>query len=519
MLARPARLRQRRRQRHHRCRDPGPVPALRRQPRQDRYVDHADRPRLARPDPGRPTPAWTYLNARYYDPALAHFISVDEMTDEDHPAARQPLRLRRRQPHPFNDPTGLWPGWAKKAANFVSDHSDTIADIAVGAAAGTLVAAGCVATAGIGCAIAAGAIAGAAGASAGYGVRVATGRESFSAKNLAKSAAIGSIAGAIGGSVGGKAVRAGLQRAAKIMPKSVTAAGGKVSAGVTKAGTKISSKVSNAGKKAVAKVKSLGSNCVKHSFDPATPVVMADGSAKPISQIRLGEQVLSADPSNGESSAQPVSALHTNEDDDLVSVSVVGGPKGGFTLHTTAHHPFFDATVRSWVEADDLVAGHRLFTSDGTEVTVGQVTPEPGTAVRRDLTVDQWHAYYVGAPGSAVLVHNCDEVTVYHFTDKKGYDAIRAGDPYHIKPGDSKNGAGPFFSTKSPGELSKPGAYKQKLGLTAAKSEYVMEMKVPKKLLKPIRGGRAHIKQIPGRVKVPRSKVRYKGSTRGWKPA
>ena len=121
-----------------------------------------------------------YLNARYYDPALAHFISVDEMTDADQTAAANPYGYAAANPILFNDPTGLWPGWVKKAATFAADHSDTIADIAVGAAVGTLVAAGCVATAGIGCAIAAGAIAGAAGASAGYGVRVATGREILS---------------------------------------------------------------------------------------------------------------------------------------------------------------------------------------------------------------------------------------------------------------------------------------------------------------------------------------------------
>ena len=77
-----------------------------------------------------------YLNARYYDPALAHFISADEMTDNDQTAAANPYGYAAANPILFNDPTGLWPGFVKKAASFVSDHSDTIADIAVGVAVG-----------------------------------------------------------------------------------------------------------------------------------------------------------------------------------------------------------------------------------------------------------------------------------------------------------------------------------------------------------------------------------------------
>ena len=109
------------------------------------------------------------------------------------------------------------------------------------------------------------------------------------------------------------------------------------------------------------------------------------------------------------------------------------------------------------------------------------------------------------------------EVTVYHYTDKGGYNGIRSGDPYQIKPGDSKNGAGPFFTNLSPDELTEPGAFKKKLGITNEKSQYVVEAKVPKSALVPLRGGRgAHIFSIPGGISVPRPKVRYIGPTSGW---
>ena len=109
------------------------------------------------------------------------------------------------------------------------------------------------------------------------------------------------------------------------------------------------------------------------------------------------------------------------------------------------------------------------------------------------------------------------EVTIYHFTDKRGFNGIRSGDPYEIKPGDSKNGAGPFFTNLSPDDLTEPGAFKKKLGVTNEKSQYVVEFKVPKSKLVPLRGGRgAHVFSIPGGISIPRPKVRYIGPTSGW---
>ena len=109
------------------------------------------------------------------------------------------------------------------------------------------------------------------------------------------------------------------------------------------------------------------------------------------------------------------------------------------------------------------------------------------------------------------------EVTVYHYTKKDGYNGIRSSDPYLIKPGESKNGPGPFFTNLSPDDLTEPGAFKKKLGVTNEKSKYVVELKVPKSKLVPLRGGRgAHVFHIPGGISVPRPKVRYIGPTSGW---
>jgi hypothetical protein len=43
-----------------------------------------------------------------------------------------------------------------------------------------------------------------------------------------------------------------------------------------------------------------------HSFDPATPVLMADHTTKPIKDIKVGDMVLATDPATGKTTAQPV---------------------------------------------------------------------------------------------------------------------------------------------------------------------------------------------------------------------
>jgi RHS repeat-associated protein len=111
-----------------------------------------------------------------------------------------------------------------------------------------------------------------------------------------------------------------------------------------------------------------------------------------------------------------------------------------------------------------------------------------------------------------------EKVKVYHYTDKPGFNGIRSSDPYHVREGSSKNGPGPFFTTKSPNDLTEPGAFK-KLGITNAKSQYVMEAEVPKSALVPLRGDRGQfIFMTPGGIKIPRADSRYFGPTSDWTP-
>lgn len=144
----------------------------------------------------------------------------------------------------------------------------------------------------------------------------------------------------------------------------------------------------------------------RHSFDPDTPVVMADGTTKPIKDVKLGETVLATDPATGKTEARTVTALHRNIDSDLTDVAVTTSDGRTEVIHTTQHHPFWNDTTQKWEYAADLKPGTELRTTDGTIVRVTAVRNFTGSKEMRDLTVDAIHTYYVLAAGTPVLVHN-----------------------------------------------------------------------------------------------------------------
>ncbi|TDC48023.1 hypothetical protein E1258_28185 [Micromonospora sp. KC207] len=196
----------------------------------------------------------------------------------------------------------------------------------------------------------------------------------------------------------------------------------------------------------------------RHSFDPATLVLLADGTARPIGDVQPGDEVVSTDPETGETSAEPVTRLHVNIDRELTNVTVLGsGAQRAVTLETTAHHPFWDATDRQWVDAGKLQVGHRLLIHDdkrlegdgtgagaggggpGREVTVVAVDNFTGSELMRDLTVATHHTYYVLAGTTPVLVHNCGE-SIYEAGGKHGPTA--RGSSRGTNSAESRNGQG-----------------------------------------------------------------------------
>ncbi|WP_432978319.1 LamG-like jellyroll fold domain-containing protein [Dactylosporangium sp. CA-233914] len=178
------------------------------------------------------------------------------------------------------------------------------------------------------------------------------------------------------------------------------------------------------------------SPCGRHSFDPQTAVLMADGSTKKIEDVKLGDEVAATDPDTGTTSAKPVIRLWLNHDTELtdltirvksssadkaassktskvakvgaalVAAAVVAVGVTTTVLHTTQHHPFWNRTTNEWSNAVDLKPGDELKTDEGATAEVVEVHNFTGAQDMRDLTVADVHTYYVVAAGRSLLVHN-----------------------------------------------------------------------------------------------------------------
>ncbi len=184
------------------------------------------------------------------------------------------------------------------------------------------------------------------------------------------------------------------------------------------------------------------SSCLacKCSFSPDTPVLLANGTTKPIGKLEDGDQVESADPNTGkEEGGRTVQHIWINHDTDLLDVVVSTGHGHTATIHTTANHPFWDNTTHTWVAAGNLKPGHQLNSTGAQHPTVLATRATPGAANRWNLTVQQLHTYYVLAGTTPVLVHNTsgcgpDNQTFATRSEAKAAAYARAGLPSDAVP-------------------------------------------------------------------------------------
>jgi RHS repeat-associated protein len=355
---------------------------------------------------------------------------------------------------------------AKKAVNSVKNTVEAIkkdpwkfvATAAAGIAAAAAVAALC--ATGIGCLIIAGAVAGAMSAGAGYMVDVGRGDKQFSWSGLASTMIEGGLDGALSAGMSrftggvtrfaGSAARAGGSGLAGGAARAFTAGPGRSSGPARPSSGPASSparpsqpsagqpgggsnyqprhRAADSGDRETSTADQYEGRhraCEGHSFDPATLVLLADGSTKPIGEIEVGDEVVATDPESDEQSAKPVTQLHVNVDEELTDLTVRDAVSGEVSvLKTTQNHPFWDATDGRWVAAGELTPGHRLLVHDdkrlegdgtgagvggggpGAEVVVVEVENFVGSKTMRDLTVADLHTYYVVAGAQPVLVHN-----------------------------------------------------------------------------------------------------------------
>ncbi|MEV7908558.1 Hint domain-containing protein, partial [Streptomyces anulatus] len=136
---------------------------------------------------------------------------------------------------------------------------------------------------------------------------------------------------------------------------------------VAGAAAKILSKARKVGKVFTAFDKTLETTakvCSRSSFLPGTKVLMADGSHKPIEEVKVGDKVLATNPKVGETAAKIVIGLITSKGvKNLVQITVdTDGAKGDMTgmVIATATHPFWLPELREWRTAEELRQGQWL---------------------------------------------------------------------------------------------------------------------------------------------------------------
>ncbi|MFE2373079.1 ricin-type beta-trefoil lectin domain protein [Streptomyces sp. NPDC059398] len=144
--------------------------------------------------------------------------------------------------------------------------------------------------------------------------------------------------------------------------------------------------------------------CKANSFPATTQVLMADGSHRPISQVRVGDIVKATDPSSSQLQPRQVTDTFKHDTQRLVDITVADGGN----LTSTAGHKFYVAK-RGWTLVSDLRVGDHLRTADGSVHAVAALHDRSGLTPRvvYDLTVDDLHTFYVLAGTTPILVHNC----------------------------------------------------------------------------------------------------------------
>ncbi|MGW1767936.1 polymorphic toxin-type HINT domain-containing protein [Streptomyces sp. NPDC002073] len=155
--------------------------------------------------------------------------------------------------------------------------------------------------------------------------------------------------------------------------------------------------------------KKVGCKVGANSFPAGTRVLMGDGSAKPIEQVRVGDMVHAADPVTDIAGPHRVDAtIYTPDDRDFTTITLDGADGGG-TVTATGNHPFWSETTRTWTDAAALKAGEQLRISDDTTARIAGVRHWKTLQGAYNLTVNSLHTYNVLAGSVPVLVHNASK--------------------------------------------------------------------------------------------------------------
>ncbi|MCM1524507.1 MAG: polymorphic toxin-type HINT domain-containing protein [Ruminococcus sp.] len=135
--------------------------------------------------------------------------------------------------------------------------------------------------------------------------------------------------------------------------------------------------------------------------------VYTDSGLVCLEEVAVGDTVWSYNYETGETELKEVLNVWIKETDEILHLSTSGGE----TIDTTTNHPFY-VDGKGWVAAGDLKIGDTLVTADGDEVEVADVEIEKldEPVLVYNLDVADFDTYFVGE--YEVLVHNYDKPNI-----------------------------------------------------------------------------------------------------------
>jgi len=145
----------------------------------------------------------------------------------------------------------------------------------------------------------------------------------------------------LGGLAAGAAGLAGME-ASRILPGGKTYAAGSMADKLTEMPDRVRKALSCA---------------TGNSFAAGTPVLIADGSAQPIEDVKVGDTVGNADVDSVVRQQHAVTVVYVTDTDTGFVDLAIGPPGSQKTVTVTAHHLFWDAATHQWTDAADLRVG------------------------------------------------------------------------------------------------------------------------------------------------------------------
>jgi hypothetical protein len=128
-------------------------------------------------------------------------------------------------------------------------------------------------------------------------------------------------------------------------------------------------------------------------FAPSTPVLMADGTVKPISELQSGDLLRSGPRQGNVATVQTVYRLNSSRVHRLELARLDGAPLP-FLLATEEHRLWVDG--KGWTAVRDLQPGDWLFDADNHTVKVLDNLPQPGAMEVCTVSLLDDNSFYAG---------------------------------------------------------------------------------------------------------------------------